>query len=293
MAPPLPPQLIELLSHTPAMPPPPGVTPNFIDPPNRGPVVLILNCIFLPLTIIAVTIRMVVKGLFVHQLGWDDCMSRMPPFNPTLTLLDTCLLAASTSIIHTACIFSSLNYGFGKHLWDIPALFLTDISNVRHLTASSIPYAAVTLFIKLSILLLYRRVFAIMAKTGRLFHYGTIYGIVIVTLLHIPYIATQIYTVIYCETTEALLQDQFCSHLYTLNISQSAINVATDFYILILPLPRLLELKLPAQRKVGVFVVFAGGFVACVVSIVRLVLMAKTLSLEDSTWNTALTMELS
>jgi hypothetical protein len=164
---------------------------------------------------------------------------------------------------------------------------------VRHLTSSSIPYAAVTLFIKLSILLLYRRVFAIMAKTGRLFHYGTMFGIIIVTILHIPYIATQIYTVIYCETPEALIQNEFCSHLYALNISQSTINVLTDFYILILPLPLLSKLKLPTQRKVGVFAVFAGGFVACVVSIVRLVLMAKTLSLEDSTWNTALTMELS
>jgi sterol-4alpha-carboxylate 3-dehydrogenase (decarboxylating) len=164
---------------------------------------------------------------------------------------------------------------------------------VRQFTSSSVPYAAVTLFIKLSILLLYRRVFAIMAKTGRLFHYGTIFGIIIVTILHIPYIATQIYTVIYCETPESLIQNQFCSHLYGLNISQSTINVVTDLYIFILPLPRLLELKLPPQRKVGVFVVFAGGLVACVVSIVRLVLMAKTLSLEDSTWNTALTMELS
>ena len=54
-----------------------------------------------------------------------------------------------------------------------------------------------------------------------------------------------------------------------------------------------MKLNLPIRRKVGLCLVFAAGFVACVVSIVRLVLMYKTLSLVDYTWNTAITIELS
>jgi len=73
MAPALPPALVELLSHTPAMSPPPGVTPNFIDPPSRAGDLLVLNCVFLPIMLVAVTMRMTVKGIFVRNLGWDDC----------------------------------------------------------------------------------------------------------------------------------------------------------------------------------------------------------------------------
>lgn len=199
------------------------------------------------------------------------------------------MIAAACSVIHSACIFSSLNYGFGKHLYDIPALALIDPNNVRHLTSSTISYAASIFAVKLSILALYRRVFAI----DTFLHWGTIVGIVLVVLVQTPCVGTQIYTVVTCATPQSLYHNAFCSHLYTINISQSAVDLVTDFYILILPLPRLMKLNLPVRRKVGVISVFAAGFTACTVSVVRLVLMYETLSLVDYTWDTAVTIELS
>lgn len=77
---------------------------------------------------------------------------------------------------------------------------------------------------------------------------------------------------IQCATPAALVNNNFCKHLYTINVSQSAANLVSDFYLLVLPLPRLWGLKLEVKRKVGLCAVFAAGFVACVVSIVRYVL---------------------
>jgi hypothetical protein len=166
---------------------------------------------------------------------------------------------------------------------------LIDPNHARQLTSSTIAYAAVILSVKLSILLLYRRVFSI----DHFINIGTLIGIVGVMILHIPYIGTQMYTVISCATPSSLINNNFCSHLYTINVSQSGANLVTDFYILILPLPRIWGLKLEMHRKLGLCAVFAAGLVACVVSVVRLVLMVKTLSLQDFTWGTSVTIELS
>lgn len=198
-------------------------------------------------------------------------------------------MAAACSVVHSACIFSSLDYGFGKHLYDIRAITLIDESHIRHLTSSIIPYPFTIFAVKLSILLLYRRVFSI----DRFLHYGTILGFVLLMIVQLPYIVTQIYTVVHCASPRSLLVSPFCSHLYTVNITQSAVNIVTDFYVLCLPLPRLVKLNLPIRRKIGLCFIFAAGFAASIVSIVRLVLMIKTLSLTDYTWGTATTIELS
>lgn len=39
----------------------------------------------------------------------------------------------------------------------------------------------------------------------------------------------------------------------------SVVNVVTDFYILILPLPRILTLQVNKRRKIGLILVFASG----------------------------------
>ena len=64
---------LALLEGIPALSPPPGVISNFINPPTVAPSLIAINGVFLPLTIIAVTIRIYVKGRIIRALGWDDC----------------------------------------------------------------------------------------------------------------------------------------------------------------------------------------------------------------------------
>lgn len=48
-------------------------------------------------------------------------------------------------------------------------------------------------------------------------------------------------------------------------------NVATDFLILLLPLPVILRLQVPFKKKIRLLLVFGIGLFACVASVVRLV----------------------
>ncbi len=88
-----------------ALPPPPGVTPNFVDPPSaRGAVVaVIIAC--LVISTLCIGLRVAAKAsVRFGNAGWDDCESPHQPvhifFSPValheilLTLLpDTSVLA--------------------------------------------------------------------------------------------------------------------------------------------------------------------------------------------------------
>jgi len=61
------------LSNMPAAMPPPGVIPNFINPPSLKGELLIINVVFTTLMAIFVTIRLVSRGFITKQVGIDDC----------------------------------------------------------------------------------------------------------------------------------------------------------------------------------------------------------------------------
>lgn len=58
---------------TPGLDPPPGVTPNFVDPETRAPYAIIAHTIALSLATIFVAMRMYTKIWITRSPGWDDC----------------------------------------------------------------------------------------------------------------------------------------------------------------------------------------------------------------------------
>lgn len=62
------------LQNEPALPPPPGVLPNFINPPSFSTSVDALEGVFVTLMLIALGIRIYVRTKITRVWGWDDCM---------------------------------------------------------------------------------------------------------------------------------------------------------------------------------------------------------------------------
>lgn len=62
-------------SITPAMAPPAGMVSNFVDPPSCGLKFLVVNCVFLPLAVIALVVRMWTRIYLVRSVSYDDCRS--------------------------------------------------------------------------------------------------------------------------------------------------------------------------------------------------------------------------
>lgn len=56
---------------------PPGVIPNYIDPPNNGHTAAVASLLTLVLAYIAVAVRLFTKVRIVRKAGFDDCRFEM------------------------------------------------------------------------------------------------------------------------------------------------------------------------------------------------------------------------
>lgn len=56
-----------------ALPPPPGVTPNFIDPYSIGDGLKAAGILFVVLTTLSTALRLYTKLLIIKTHGWEDC----------------------------------------------------------------------------------------------------------------------------------------------------------------------------------------------------------------------------
>ena len=61
----------------PAMAPPVGVMPNFIDPPSTGPVLVDVGAVLVAIMVVFVAIRIITKASISHKVTWDDCMQAL------------------------------------------------------------------------------------------------------------------------------------------------------------------------------------------------------------------------
>ena len=61
------------IAQMPAATPPPGVTPNLVDPYSNGPVAIAICSILIFMMLVFVSIRLYVKLKIVQKLTPDDC----------------------------------------------------------------------------------------------------------------------------------------------------------------------------------------------------------------------------
>lgn len=115
-----------LLDHLPALPPPPGVIPNFVNPYSEAQSGIIENVICIILTTTIVWVKMYTKVFVMRDSGWEDCRCPALPFAEIgctmddLTLTDTMLASWVSQIksghqrmvLITSRLHTSLMSGF-------------------------------------------------------------------------------------------------------------------------------------------------------------------------------------
>ena len=118
-------------------------------------------------------------------------------------------------------------------------------------------YSPAIFLAKLSILLMYRRLFDT-ARAGKT-HY-LIHILIWANLaFYFPYLGA---TVFQCVPRARIWDPTIkggCVNLQAAFIAASAINVVSDFSILLLPIYLVSKLKIPTKRKIGVLAIFAVG----------------------------------
>ena len=108
---------------------------------------------------------------------------------------------------------------------------------------------------KVSILLLYLRIFSISTPLRISIHIG----ILIMALFCAASVGIGIGSVVKCVGIAAKTL-HYCHNVTgPIQLFNSAFNVVTDIWILILPMPLIWNLQLPHRRKIGFAAVFSAG----------------------------------
>ncbi|KAI9656092.1 MAG: hypothetical protein M1829_000447 [Trizodia sp. TS-e1964] len=214
-------------------PPPPGVIPNFINPTNQNCVMRVGGAILLVLTFTFLFLRLGTRAFIVKSLGWDD-----------LT-----------------------NYGLGMHYYEILVANFDLKAWLNWNVVSYLTYMGAMGTVKVSILLLYLRVFSV-GKPLRYTIYATLFVVVSALL------GGELSLLFGCKPLSLRFTastELTCIDLHKHVDAISILNIITDLFIGLLPIPILIKLKLRLKEKILIICIFMTGLFVCGTGIARLV----------------------
>ncbi|MCJ1263640.1 hypothetical protein MMC22_003510 [Lobaria immixta] len=252
--------------------PPPGVTPNFVNPYNESKYTATIVASLLPVATIFVWIRLYTKVCLIKSHGWDDYTS---------------FIAWLGLIAYSALKVKSKESGSGVHQWDLPVQRLKGWALWTNITA--MVYEPTISITKLSILLMYLRIFMPNRSIRTRTYYLTQFIIWFNVLF---YLAILIVTGCQCVPRRKIWNPWVpgkCVNPHALLAVTAVINLLLDFSILLLPIQSIWHLQLSPKRKLAISSVFATGLVGYVASIMRVVVSVKTYHSQDFTYTLSFT----
>ncbi|KAI4238137.1 MAG: hypothetical protein LQ349_001310 [Xanthoria aureola] len=248
------------LSQVASQQPPPGVEPNFVTPESTASTAIAVTVLFTVIMFIFVCMRVYTKLFVSRAKGWDDY---------------TCILACLCSWAYMGVCVNVFKRGYTVHVWDLPISKLTK-SLLETLNVASAFYGPAMFFTKLSIFILYYRILNPSRTMRYLIYFGIGFNFIYYTIYLFIYSC-------YCPNTSK--KAPTCSHeVKVISVATSAINVVSDFYILLIPLAAISNLQLPKKRKLGLFAIFFTGFLACLCSIISLHYRVVLVRTRDDVW---------
>ncbi|KAH6972897.1 hypothetical protein BKA56DRAFT_592994 [Ilyonectria sp. MPI-CAGE-AT-0026] len=222
---------------------------------GRSDTVFYLAVIFPIVSVPIILLRLWASKFIVKKWHIDD----------TLTVI-----ATTFAVLQSVAVAVEARLGAGDHIITMTPEGISLLLKIGKWAGVPL-YNLTTLFIKASVLMFYLRFFV--DATFRMVTYGVLFVVVAYSMVNV--IAT---FALNCENNAA------CDQLFRVYITCAAVNVATDFAILLLPFWLLRPMKVPFARKVGIAVVLMGGGFVTGVSIYRLVITIRVDSEADVTY---------
>ncbi|KAK4163709.1 hypothetical protein QBC43DRAFT_319091 [Cladorrhinum sp. PSN259] len=210
---------------------------------------------------VIVLLRFYTRGVLLRVLGLEDCCIGLSMLFSIGNTIGMCLQAKT-----------ALGRPFGSISNEVKQRFLKEVY------FTIISYNVSLALVKLSILLLYLRVF-----TPVFIRKSTYTVLVAVVLLSLWSVLSSILFCIPVARYWDRTIDGSCLPMQPRWISGAIFNITSDFAILILPLSVVGRLRIPKRQKIGLHLVFALGFFVCVVSVVRLPFLISAAKSKDPT----------
>lgn len=192
---------------------------------------------------------------------------------------DYCVIASLISSVGLSVTeIEATVHGYGNHLNGLTKPQIQEA--LEWFYVAQIMYKVVITFNKMALLLFYLRVFPQQKFRALCFA-----GLAFVGCSGFAYIVA---TIFQCNPVpfywNRTIHGGHCIQSAPFWISYAVINIATDFYILCLPMPILYSLSLSKKDKYGVMGCFALGFFVCFTTIYRMTTLASSSKGTDLTY---------
>ncbi|EMD93197.1 hypothetical protein COCC4DRAFT_70125 [Bipolaris maydis ATCC 48331] len=215
-------------------------------------------------------------------------ITRLPPLSVEWGI-DDWLAAALVPVAgaYLAVILLAIDSGLGQDAWMLKPQKVADV--VKYYTFQELGYVTITFMTKITVLAFYLRVFSI----GRVHQLSYLFIGICTCLLISIFLAH----LLQCLPISFLWQqwqgtlipqpkNPICSvQRNNLNYAFNITNVIMDGIITVLPIPRLLQLKVTWQRKLGVLLVFCVGFLITGISVTRIAILMQSDFSYNRSWS--------
>ncbi|KAF2714305.1 hypothetical protein K504DRAFT_420031 [Pleomassaria siparia CBS 279.74] len=245
-------QIHALILESPALMPPPGVTPDFVNPPNlrNDPLTISL----LVISTIVVWSRLYTKARIVKKLVLEDY---------ALLLAWVVYLGAFHTYVYKIHMLPT-----GVHQWNLEIKDL--IRSLKLFHYAEIMYALSIVPLKAAIILQCLRVF-VPPGVRDLTFWACCLLLVANTVFYSAVIFIEAFSCVPMEAIWDITIEGKCINRLSLHYISAAFNSASDICVLILPQRAIWGLEtMKTKRKWGLSALFFLGAFACVSSIVRL-----------------------
>nr|AAD30436.1 integral membrane protein [Pyricularia grisea] len=230
---------------------------------NRSADVINIAIIGFAVTVPVVIVRILSRLYSSGRLWWDDY---------------TCLVASVFLFGMLGMQLESARLGFGKHIWVIDEM--PGLSLLKYFWFGQMMYIVVQVFGKISILILYIRLF-----TTPWFQMFWKLSMVFMALHGVGYM---VLVIVQCLPVAAVYDRSIegkCMEFNPIVYSGAALSVFEDVVLVVIPIPELWSLRLNFKKKMGLMLMFAIGLVATVTSIVRINYLVKIGFTYDQPWD--------
>ncbi|PWY86157.1 hypothetical protein BO70DRAFT_386434 [Aspergillus heteromorphus CBS 117.55] len=220
----------------------------------------------LAVSTLCIAMRLYSKLHITKAPGWEDL---------------TCCLAWLGLIGYAILAFEADRHGSGVHQWEVDASDLRQFSKLAN--ASQILYGPLIFVTKLSIFLLYVRVFAPSPKCNP---FWFIQLIIALNLLF--YFADTVVKICECTPRARIWDKDVPGHCININIPilvTSIVNVVSDIIMLLMPILCVWRLQITVRRKLGISAIFAAGIFGCISSVMRLAVSIGNRYSTDKTYD--------
>ncbi|KAH7110667.1 hypothetical protein EDB81DRAFT_831440 [Dactylonectria macrodidyma] len=230
---------------------------------SRSIEICIILSIFCALSTTGVALRSYIRLVLLRTFGFDDA---------------AIILAQVLAIGAAVAIGLETKYGLGFHTWAQPAEYF--IPYMKAFYSSVVVYNVAMCPVKISILLQYRRVFAV-----RMVQLITFYGVVFMSAWTVTlcFLLTLI-----CVPVSKFWDSTIpgrCLDSLTIWYMLAGFNLVTDLAIFCLPLPVIQSLQLPRKQKIMLIAVFGLGLFTCIISIIRIRTLKIAAATDDPNWD--------